>query len=546
MHLEHADKQVSVPMNAAVGQLKSAYDEVPYTSHPFPLTAPENLAAVAHLFGLEAPPVATARVLELGCSSAGNLIPFAARTTDAQILGIDLSGVQIDIGRKRIEALGLSNIELREADLSALDAEKLGTFDYIICHGVYSWVPPHVQDAILRICKEHLALKGVAYVSYNVYPGWKAKEIVRDAMMLRGGARATAAERLSYAKGMLDFLEQVAPTDSMLSKTLEATLSEMRRQQDYYIAHEYLEPFNSPCYFQDFVERANGHGLAYLAEAQPATMFASNYGERVAGPLLKECGHSQVVLEQYLDFIVNRTFRQTLLVHRDREEAVGYRLRPERLRNLHFAATMPPLDGETRLDDTSQSYGTADANLTAQRSEAKAALDVLSAAWPETLSYEELLRRTSERCKSTGRDVSVATVERLLETLVIKGWARMRLSPVTVDRHDDFISIDKIVRQTAELSRKEGTAMAFNAWHEPVPLGIVDAWLLPELDGSKDRAALIATLERHVAEGNIAFERQGSRVVESGEVRECIAEHVGTIAARLAAQKLLKLVAEKV
>ncbi|WP_274425154.1 class I SAM-dependent methyltransferase [Chelativorans sp. YIM 93263] len=370
-------------MSIAVGQLKSAYDEVPYASHPFPHSAPENLAAVAHLFGLDTPPAATARVLELGCSSGGNLIPFAARAPEAQTLGIDLSGVQIDMGRKRIEALGVSNIKLMEGDLSALDSKELGSFDYIICHGVYSWVPPHVQDAILRICKENLTANGVAYVSYNVYPGWKAKEIVRDAMMLRGGSRATSAEQLSYAKGMLDFLEQVAPKDSVLSKTMELTLPELRHQQDYYLAHEYLEPFNAPCYFQQFVERANGHGLAYLAEAHPSTMFADNYGEQVAAPLLKECGHSQVLVEQYLDFIVNRTFRQTLLVNGDRGSEIRYRLDGERLRKFHYAAHLPCLDGESHLDDSPQTFGATGSSITTQRVEMKAALEILSASWPK-------------------------------------------------------------------------------------------------------------------------------------------------------------------
>lgn len=528
-------------MSIAVGQLKAAYDEVPYASHPFPLSAPEHLQATAHLFGLETPPVATARVLELGCSSAGNLIPFAARMPDARVLGVDLSGVQIDKGKKRVEALGLSNVALMEADLSDLDWKELGTFDYIMCHGVYSWVPLHVQDAILRVCKENLAPDGVAYISYNVYPGWKAKEIVRDAMMLRGGSRATPGERLAYAKGMLDFLEQVAPRDSVLSRTLDVTLPELRNQQDYYLAHEYLEPFNAPCYFQQFVERANGHGLAYLAEAQSSIMFASNYGDRIAGPLLRECGHSQVVLEQYLDFIINRTFRQTLLVHGERGEAIRYRFDPDRLRALHFAANLACIDGNTRLDDSPQSYGQAGSNITLQRAEMKAALELLSAAWPDTVSYQELVQRTCERCPTAARPSVTAIVDQLLETLIIRGWAKIRLSSVRVARAGDQIDIGKTIRLAAKLSQEEGSAMTFNAWHEPVPLGIVDSWLLPELDGSKDRSALVASLQQRVQEGELAFERQGIRVVDPGDISACVSEHVDAIVARLAALKLLKV-----
>ena len=533
--------QHALPTSIAVGQLKTAYDEVPYTSHPFPLSAPEHLAAVAHLFGLATPSVASARVLELGCSSGGNLVPFAARTPGARALGIDLSGVQIGLGKKRIEALHLSNIELREGDLSALDLKGLGTFDYIICHGVFSWVPAHVQDAILRICRENLAPNGIAYVSYNTYPGWKAKEIIRDAMMLRGGPRATPSERLSYAKGMLDFLEQVAPKDSILSKTLDVTLPELRRQEDYYLSHEYLEPFNSPCYFQEFVERAGSYGLCYLAEAQSSIMFASNYGEDVAKPLLRECGHSQVLIEQYLDFIVNRTFRQTLLVHCERRRDIRYRLDGERFRDFHFAAYLPCVGDKTSLDDSAQTYGTTGASITTRLPEVKAALETLSAAWPDTVSYCDLLQGVSERCASAGIDAAAGVCNDLLETLVIRGWARIRLSPVVVSPADELIEVDETIRRAAEISRSEGKAMTFNAWHEPVPLGVVESWLLPELDGTRDRAALIDSLERCVQEGKVAFERQGNRIVEPLKIRECAAEHVEGMIATLAARKLLRL-----
>ena len=86
-------------------------------------------------------------------------------------------------------------------------------------------------------------------------------------------------------------------------------------------------------------------------------MFVKNYSNDVAEPLLKECGHSQVLLEQYLDFVVNRTFRQTLLVHASRSEQVRYRVQPERYQAFHFAAQLPCVQGSTRQDGSTQEYG---------------------------------------------------------------------------------------------------------------------------------------------------------------------------------------------
>src|SRR5262245_35353718 len=136
-------------LDDAIDQLRADYDATPYTSNSFPQSAPGLLAAIACLFGLETPDLATARVLEIGCAGGGNLIPFAAAHPQARVVGIDLSQVQIDQGRIRAQALGLNNLELVAGDLATMNLEALGQFDFIIAHGVYSWVPPEVQDALL-------------------------------------------------------------------------------------------------------------------------------------------------------------------------------------------------------------------------------------------------------------------------------------------------------------------------------------------------------------------------------------------------------------
>lgn len=287
-------------------KIGTSYDQLPYHSVAFTQSAPEHLHAVAHLFGVQAPDPETARVLELGCAAGGNLLPFAVRNPRASALGVDLSEIQVESGKSLIADLKLSNIELRRMSIADI-GPKLGRFDYIICHGVYSWVPEDVQDAILRVCKENLNDNGVAYVSYNTYPGWKAKEVIRDAMILRGGARDSASEKLGYARGMIDFLHDHARPGSVLKQTLDDNIATIRNGPEYYLHHEFLELCNSPCYFREFAAKAKAQGLSYLAESGVMEMFASNYGESASGPLLRECT-DQESLEQMLDFLNNRSF----------------------------------------------------------------------------------------------------------------------------------------------------------------------------------------------------------------------------------------------
>src|SRR5688572_33293332 len=125
------------------------------------------------------PPAGEARVLELGCGTGGNLIPMALAMPGATFTGFDLSAVQIERAREAISALGLRNITVAQRNILDVGKDADG-FDYIICHGVYSWVPENVQQRILAICRESLSKNGVALISYNTYPGWHLRESVRE------------------------------------------------------------------------------------------------------------------------------------------------------------------------------------------------------------------------------------------------------------------------------------------------------------------------------------------------------------------------------
>jgi methyltransferase-like protein/SAM-dependent methyltransferase len=504
------------------------YDVVPYESHPFPQSTAEHLEALAFLFGLDAPALKQARVLELGCAAGGNLIPIAARHPNASMVGVDLSSVQIRQGQAAIDKAQLKNIELRALDITGIDA-SFGQFDYIICHGVYSWVPASVQDAILRICSQNLAPNGVAYVSYNVYPGWKAREIVRDAMILRGAPRDEPGEKLSYARGMLEFLEQSARPDSVLKKTLEENMPIVRNSGAYYLLHEFLEPHNAPCYFKEFAARASGHGLTYLADAEPSTMFVQNYGEKVRDPLLRECGGSQIMMEQYLDFLVNRTFRQTLLVKQERASGIRYRLDMERIRALEYAGVFSAEDGEVLTLDAREQICRAIRNLkvTLRLPVHKAVAQVLDERYPASMPTDALIAAVSARTGEPRAAVE-PTVMAMLEELLILGGVRIRRTPpqasVSVSA---FPRAPAVTRNAPGLALSAGpTAVACNQWHELVGLSLLERCLLPLLDGKHSHEALAQHLATEARAGRLRFIKDEKPLTEEAALREFTQQQV--------------------
>ena len=120
--------------------MATAYDEIQYVSFPYQQSHPDRLSAVAKLLGIDAPKIETARVLELGCAAGNNLILMAENMPQGKFLGIDYSEPQAARGKKLIEELKLKNIEIRHANIMDFGAKE-GQFDYIIVHGIFSWVP---------------------------------------------------------------------------------------------------------------------------------------------------------------------------------------------------------------------------------------------------------------------------------------------------------------------------------------------------------------------------------------------------------------------
>lgn len=484
-------------MTQAPSDVRGYYDAIPYASFAYPQCAPEQLAAVAHLHGLGAPPVAGARVLELGCSSGGNLLPVALRHSGASVLGLDISASHIARGQARAERLGLANARLAEADLTTLDAAALGEFDYVICHGLHSWIPRPAQEAMFALVGQVLAPEGVAYVSFNAYPGWKTREIARDAMLLHAEGKP-AHERLAHARAMLGFLRHVAPAGSTLARVVEENIGILNRTGDDYLAHDYLEIDNHPSYFRDFVAQAGRHGLAWLAQAEPSRSEPATYGPAVAQALAASFGDDRVRREQYLDFAVNRGFHQTLLVRAERGRAIAPRIDRNRLRELHLAADLACHDPQVRLDASPQAFGPRQGvNLQTVHPAIKLAAVALTRAWPGTVSRDALLSAVASALPPADT-MPAATlalaIDELFEYLVTRGLARFRLAPVALaGEAGPRPRLASDVRRQLAAADDAGRFLV-NAWHDSVELTAQELTLLPLLDGEHDRDTLAAAV----------------------------------------------------
>lgn len=307
---------------------QTIYSELGYKSMPFPYTTPATLEAYAALVGISAPNPKTARVLELGATYGGNIISQALFNPDATFVGIELSQEQVEKGNEVIANAGLTNVSLIQSDIASIGSE-IGTFDYIIAHGVYSWVDDGVKEALLRLIDEHLAEDGIAYVSYNTYPGWHTMEEVRQLMMFsnRDKTQFNHKEKVLHGKTIGSIVgSQILKYDNLKernSKFLGALRSVMQKDE-YYVGHDHLEPNNDPVYFYQFNDHLEAHNLAYLCDADLTLSMVRSFDADIADTLDKLALNDHVAQEQYLDFMLDTTFRKSIICKVKHAESVTY------------------------------------------------------------------------------------------------------------------------------------------------------------------------------------------------------------------------------
>ncbi|MBK9090468.1 MAG: methyltransferase domain-containing protein [Holophagales bacterium] len=305
---------------------RESYDALPYARLVHRFTHPERIARTARLRGFEPAPVSTARVLELGCASGDNLVGMAYGLPEASFVGVDLSDRQIEAGRRRVSDLGLENISLESGDLRDVD-ESWGAFDYVLAHGVLSWVPEPVRLRLFEVCRERLSPAGVAFVSYNALPGWRFRGLVRDVLLAGAAGGGEPRERVRLARERLALVaENVFDAASPWGRYLAARQKELENESDGDLLHEFLEDQNEAFSLRNVADRAAAAGLAYLGDAQEAYVPEEPVADEVR--LALEALPGEIEREELLDVLRQRTLRQSLFVHaggpaRHRADATG-------------------------------------------------------------------------------------------------------------------------------------------------------------------------------------------------------------------------------
>jgi methyltransferase-like protein/SAM-dependent methyltransferase len=425
---------------------------------------------------------------------------MAAVFPESRFVGVDLSSVQIADGQRLVEALGLSNIELKHLSITDVD-DSLGQFDYIVSHGVFSWVPEAVRRKILDICAKQLTPQGIAYISYNTYPGWHMRGTIRDMMVYHSRKWDKPQEKAAHSRALLDFLVKSVPESSgAYASLLRKEMELMKGQADYYILHEHLETVNEPMYFHEFAAQAQQSGLQFLAEAELGAMSMQGLSSDIRN-IVRQLSKDLVETEQYVDFIRNRTFRRSLLCRGDVQ--LDRRSQAARVRSLYVAS---PAAAEGAVEPAAKSeakFKLPGGTLTTQTPLIKSALTVLIERWPQAMHFDELLDESMRRINidpaaSQAQREQFATflADNLILCVAQRAVMLYMAPPPIANRPGERPQAFTVARHQAQTGARVTSLL-----HELVQLSEFDRQLIRQLDGKRTQKDLLDKLAADVKSG---------------------------------------------
>lgn len=243
--------------------------DVSYPAHFHREMQPVWLTALANFLGMSAPDIARpCSYCELGCGVGVNLLVAAATNPCGEFVGVDINGRHLAVARAAARAIGLDNVRFVQADFARFARENNLFFDFIASHGVWSWIAPPQQQAILQLVAKALKPRGLLYLHYMCHPGATQLLPVQKLLLeLAPGLPGTSAEQMAAGLDLL--LEMDAAGAFVDQPRLSRTLRNLRQQNMAYLAHDLLADHWRPFHAADMQRLLAQAGATHLGSADP-------------------------------------------------------------------------------------------------------------------------------------------------------------------------------------------------------------------------------------------------------------------------------------
>lgn len=491
------------------------------------------------LFGMTPVPPENARILELGCAAGGNIIPHAVNYPKSQFVGVDLSKVQIDEAKRHVSGLELKNIEFHHCSITDIDS-SFAKFDYIICHGVISWVPEFVRAKIFEISKNNLNQNGIVYISYNTLPGWNMIRTIRDMMLYHSSMFADVKEKIIQSRLLLDFVkDSLEGSNSPYAEVLKHEATMLARQSDHYLRHDHLEEDNKQYYFREFMDEAGKQNLQYLSDCTVSTMYVGNMPPKVSEKL--RTVNDIVRTEQYMDFITNRRFRSTLLCHDSVQLNRSINNNDITKFNMIFNIVPEKRFAEININDSLESLiffynGNKDSSLSTSSPAMKAILYSFSENINNPISFDKITTLANKKLNGNKlAEIKNEFVNNAMK-LVLQGYIN-----ITLQNTRPLASLDKpkAVKLAHYQASNTPNMWVTNLRHEVIAINIFEKIALKYMNGKNDQAKILVAIMDNVEKGELTLSKEGQKIENPSEIRQELTAFLQSTLAKFSTNALM-------
>lgn len=485
----------------------------------------DRFFVLSTLYGLNASDPNSSRVLEIGCGGGINIIAQAWRFPGSHFVGIDSDVKQIEKARQTASELALTNCEFIEAEVEDATFDK--SFDYIICHGLFSWASKKTQAAILKLCHEYASENAAIYLSYNALPGWFLRGVISDHLRRADKKRAPLDARIQMARKLIEEMkaelgENVGTEDQ---ERVKRELENCFAHSDAFIMHELLNPDARGFHFRQFLSIVEESGFKYLADALPTRMREWRYNEMAEEFDLPEVQNKDAPLiekEQQMDHLFPISFRATLLMRnvntrRDKPDT-------SKIREWYISSPLVPLSEKPDLLSTREEIFCASSDVSTEVTAPilKSAFIRLREAWPSAVQGDELYTHALHLSDLEDQATLRAFLEMELVRYYLAGMVEFHsVKPACLNKVPEH----PLINPCARIQAKQGDWVVTER-HEYYILNPFEKLLVPLCDGGNGIESIVETMKTSVAEAELTPHVEGEAMDNDLAVRELVADHV--------------------
>jgi methyltransferase-like protein/SAM-dependent methyltransferase len=500
-----------------------------FESLPSPERHISRLATIGTLFGLEVTNPESAKVLEIACGTGRNLIPQATQYPNAYFYGFDFDPKSIEKAVYFKELLKLTNINFEEKSIQAYNNFK-DKFDYIICHGFFSWVPENLRATILKVCKNCLSDNGIVYISHNALPGWFERSKIQQ-LLIRDSSKKSQEEQVADAKRMLN---NRLINQQYESEKQKIEIENCLKQSDAFIFHELLNPDTRAYHLSQISELTAKENLYYLGDSLPKRMRYPRFEEiiqfELEGDKKRLRLYTRIQKEQYIDQLYSLSFRGSIFCHKNlSNDCIDF----SKLQNLYLSSPLLPKENQIDIfsDLPVTFFGPQESSAEINKAFMKAFFLNFRQTWPNPVPFSELYSLAE---KLSGQSMDINELCQELSVFFCFGLLEVSLKDLPNFAKD---LKDNCLSKFTKLEAQESSWLTSRK-HEFLPIDDFDRSLINLLDQETSIEELEEKILNLIKENKLSVQKNKDTVSDS-EIKVLVKETIKTRLAWYYEQALL-------